>query len=189
LIHPGLAAAQRVSERIRERNLTARFRPAANTRQFRYDALAEQDVGFYLSGYRAMFGVDTRTPPADLRLVEFCLALPEDQNSWNGERRRLVRRALADRVPASVLTNRRMGLQGADWYERLRGARHQIADALVRLERSDLARRALDLPRMRRLLERMPAEPQDSQETREYRDAFQRGLMVGTFLLWFEGKH
>jgi len=186
-INPGFAKSQRVPERARERNCADHRRPGAGSRLDRYHALAGQDFGAYISAYRAMYGVDMRTPPADVRLAEFCLALPEDQHRREGETRRLIRRAMAAHLPEMVLANRLRGLQAADWFERLAGQRDRIALELRRFEQSDLTRRVLDLDRMRLLFERMPVTASNQDVFfRDYHWVFQQGLMVGSFLCWFE---
>ena len=187
LIHPDFAAAQLSPGREREGRL--RFRPLASSRQERYQALATQDIGPYLSAYRAMYGVDMRTPPADLRLAEFCLALPEEQYLRDGEARRLIRRAMADRLPPAVLANRQRGLQAADWLERLIGARSLVAAELQRLEGSGLAQRVLDLKKMRQMFERMPSDAGGNFDAiAAYRFVFEPALMMGRFLCWFEAR-
>ncbi len=164
-------------------------RPARreDPRRIRRDALAGQDVGVYVTAYRAMFGVDTRSPAADARLAEFCLALPEEQFLREGEPRSLVRRAMAGRLPACVLENHRRGLQAADWFERLVAARVEVAACLQRMERSALARRVLDLGRLREALDRLPEVPGGSKrDHREFYRILQQGVMLGRFLCWFE---
>jgi asparagine synthase (glutamine-hydrolysing) len=186
-INPGFAKAQRVPERARERDFATRCRPGADSRMNRYRALAGQDFGAYISAYRAMYGVDMRTPTADVRLAEFCLALPEDQYRRNGESRSLIRRAMAAHLPEMVLANRLRGMQAADWFERLTGQRDRIAQVLGRMEQGDLARRILDLGRIRLLFERMPVAASNQDDFfRDYQWVFQQGLMVGSFLCWFE---
>lgn len=187
-VHPDFARAQHLAERSREKSYATQFRPKADTRQIRYETLLNLDGGAYLSAYRAMFGLDMRTPPADVRLAEFCLRLPEDQYLRNGEARRLIRRAMTGQLPAAVLANHRRGLQAADWYERLIGARVQVAETLTQLEHSDLARRILDLKRLRRMFEEMPPLDQvkNFTEIGPYRLVFEPGLMLGRFLCWFE---
>ena len=134
-----------------------------------------------------MCGVDIRQPLADARLVEFCLALPEDQYLRDGEARRLIRRAMAPHLPPVVLANSQRGLQAADWFERLAGARAQVDATLTRLENSDLAQRMLNLPWLRQRLEDMPASTENRfSAIVEYRTTFEPGLMVGRFLCWFE---
>jgi asparagine synthase (glutamine-hydrolysing) len=188
LIHAQFAADQRVTERAHASRYAVRWRTRGDTRFTRYEGLASQDPGVYLSAQRAMFGVDSRSPTADVRLAEFCLALPESQYRREGQTRCLVRRALAQRLPAAVLENRQRGMQAADWFERLTGARGQIAADLIRLEHSELARRVLDLGRLRRMADQMPSAEADGVETlfQEYRLVFERGLTLARFLLWFE---
>lgn len=186
-MHPDFAAAQHVPERARHLRYIVRFRNRADTRMVRYHALCNQDVGAYLSAYRAMYGVDSRTPSADVRLAEFCLALPEEQFRRAGESRSFMRRAMALYLPGMVLMNRMRGLQAADWFERLTGARDKVAAELNRLDQSALSQRILDLKRMRRLFEQMPSyNIVDADPYWDYQMVFQRGLMMGRFLCWFE---
>jgi asparagine synthase (glutamine-hydrolysing) len=186
-IHPDFAAAQRVDERARARGYDFLFHDTRDSRVALVDALASQDGGAYLSAFRSMFGVDVRSPLGDARLAEFCLALPEEQYLRDGEPRALVRRAMAGRLPPQVLANRQRGLQAADWYERSANARREFAAALDALEGNDLARRALDLARMRRLVEQWPQDGWgEGRVLAEYRFLLESGLMVGRFLQWFE---
>lgn len=186
-IHPDFAAVERVEERFHERERDRKKRSRANNLHPHWDALCKQDFGAYAGPFRAKFGVDLRSPLADLRIAGFCLALPEDQCLCKGEPRSLVRRAMAGRLPAGVLTNRKRGLQAADWFERLTAARGQIASELKRLERCESAQRVLDLSRMRRLVEHWPQASWDrAPVVNEYGLCLQQGLMVGRFLRWFE---
>jgi asparagine synthase (glutamine-hydrolysing) len=186
-LHPAFLAAQGVPDPADDRSLALRARPTADTRRLRYTALAEQDFGAYLSAYRAMYGVDMRSPTADVRLAEFCLALPEEQYLRGGEARSLIRRAMTGALPPVVLANRKRGMQAADWFERLVGARALVGAELDRLERSELAQRVLDLKRMRRLYERLPTGDTAADPVNyEYRGVLESGLMVGRFLCWFE---
>ena len=186
-IHPDFAAAHRVDERARTDHFMVRYDITRDTRRLRYEALAQQEFGAYLSAYRAMYGVDMRTPPADLRLAEFCLALPEEQYARDGETRRLVRCAMAQRLPEAVLVNRRRGFQAADWFERLSAARPQMQAELARLERCELAHRALDLRRLQRMSDDWPSgTSKDYAAIAPYLTVFQTGLMTGRFLAWFE---
>jgi len=63
-------------------------------------------------GILAGWGIDQRDPTADLRLVEYCLAIPAEHHLEGGMTRALARRAFTDRVPAEVLNERRRGRQG-----------------------------------------------------------------------------
>ena len=111
------------------------------------------------AAYRARFGVDVRTPLADRRLVEFCVAVPEEQYMTNGQRRLLIRRAMAGRLP-----QRHAGRTDSEVFRRRPGSRRMSAERTALLteleafEADDLTSRILDLPRMRTLLEQWPRE-------------------------------
>ena len=95
---------------------------------------------------------------------------------------------MADRLPAEILASPRRGIDTADWFERLSGARAQVFEALHLLEQSETASTVLDLPRMRRLADQID-QPAGRSRARvmDYRHVLERGLMVGRFLRWFEG--
>jgi asparagine synthase (glutamine-hydrolysing) len=58
------------------------------------------------------FSIETRLPFLDYRLVEFALSLPDDQRLEGDVTKVILRRALADRVPASILARQdKMGFE------------------------------------------------------------------------------
>lgn len=188
-IHPDFARAQKVASRVRSLSHAALGRLRADTRRYRYRALMLQDHGAYLSAYRAMYGVDMRTPTADVRLAEFCLSLPEEQYRRDGLGRRLVRMAMSGQLPPLVLNNRQSGLQAADWFERLRSAPTPVAKALAQMEHSRLARSAIDLSWTRRVFERLQSGEGKTPESEPEFALFQTALMVGSFLCWVEAEN
>lgn len=132
--HPRLREVLRAEQKARRLGLAAR--PGDNFRNT-VEALFEMDWGEYRKGILAGWGIDKRDATADRRLIEFCLSLPIDMLLQNGVRRPLARAALADRLPAVVLEERRKGYQAADWHE-----------ALTR-----------DLPRVKGLVDSIAADP------------------------------
>lgn len=136
---------------------------------------------------RPYVGFERWDPLADVRLIEFCLAIPPEQYLRNGVTRRLARRALADRVPASVLRENRKGRQSPDWFHRLSWGRAHLEEVVQRLGKSPLASYALDLPRMKAVLEKWPADANAAQP--KYGPlmlVLARGANVGEFLEWVE---
>jgi asparagine synthase (glutamine-hydrolysing) len=136
---------------------------------------------------RPYVGFERWDPLADVRLIEFCLAIPPEQYLRNGVTRRLARRALADRVPAQVLRENRKGRQSPDWFHRLSWGRARLAAVVERLRKSPLAGYALDLPRMKTVLDQWPADANAAQ--RKYGPlmlVLARGANVGEFLEWVE---
>jgi asparagine synthase (glutamine-hydrolysing) len=140
-----------------------------------------------MAGLQARFGIELRDPTADSRVVEFCLAVPEDQYRRGGEPRWLIRRAMAGRVPAEILDNRKRGLQAADWLSQLQAHQERMRIELDLAGQSDLVRRALDLPRLRRLVDALPsADAADFRVLADYRGVLDHGLDVARFILWVE---
>ena len=145
--------------------------------------LLSTDPGNYNKGVLAGWHIDGRDPTADVRLLEYCLAVPTEQFLHNGTPRALARRALADRLPKLVLEERRRGLQAADWHERLTAVRNCVAAEIDRLDACPPATKALDLPRLHRLVENWPAGGWERDEVYEsYGLALTRGISAGHFL-------
>ena len=143
--------------RARARHHDVLFRPWKDGFAMRLHMLQTVDPGNYRKGGLGALQCDYRDPTADVRLLEFCLAVPTEQFLRNGVPRALARRALADRLPKQVLEEPRRGLQVADWHEDLTAAHDRVVDELDRLEACPAAAAALDLPRLRRLTENWPS--------------------------------
>jgi asparagine synthase (glutamine-hydrolysing) len=188
-INPVFEAAHRVRARALGRGHDDRLRVQPDTRAMRYGFLhraGERSDGLF-AGCQARFGLEARDPTADRRLVEFCLSLPEDQYERHGRTRWLIRRAMADRLPVEILDNPRRGLQAANWFAPMLQHRHRMFDELAQFEQSELARRAIDLQKLRRLIDAMPSADAAAAETaRDYRGVLELGLAAGRFILWAE---
>jgi asparagine synthase (glutamine-hydrolysing) len=146
------------------------------------------DVLDTYSGFRPEFGVETRDPTGDLRVVEYCFAIPGFQYLRNGVTRWLIRRAMEGRLPDRVRERNTIGAQSADWTEWLPPMRKELEAELTLLERSETANRCLDLGRLRSLFDRWP-EPMGSGHEKEYYHLLLRGLMMGRFIRWFEATY
>ena len=183
-IRPEFAKQYRVEQRARENGHAFRLPPGTD---FRIKLLERDLNGDVPRGHEAMFGVQTRAPANDQRIVEFCLAIPEDQYLRNGTTRWLLRRAMADRLPPEVLANPLRGLQAADWLERFVDAAPRILVELDLLDQCDLAREAIDLPRLRTLTQKLGVGARDFENTGlEIRELLDLGIMTGRFLRWVE---
>ena len=188
-IHPDFARAQNVAGRSRARECDHWLDRRVDTSAARWRRLMHiQGNAAFPAAFSALYGQDIRDPTADVRIAEFCLSLPEQQYCRSGESRWLIRRAMAQRLPAEILASRRRGIDSADWFERLSAARSRVFDELDLLERSDTAATVLDLARMRRLAQQLDQPPADPvRRMLAYRHVLERGLMTGRFLRWFDG--
>jgi asparagine synthase (glutamine-hydrolysing) len=148
------------------------------------DALGHRDFGDHRKGALAGWGIDERDPTADRRLAEFCLSLPLDMLLHRGERRPLARAALADRVPAAILTQKGKGYQAADWHEGVSANRPQMLDLIEEISSDPMASSLLDLNAMRRWILEWPTGGwEDARIMARYRTALLVGLSAGHFAL------
>lgn len=176
-------AALDLAAMARERHLDFSYRPWKDGFAMRLWVLARADLGNSNKGTLAGWGVDLRDPTADKRLVEYCLSIPTEQFLSDGVQRALAIRALADRLPAAVLNERKKGYQAADWHEGLSAARAEVAAELDRLGDCAPAAQTLDIERMKQMVDNWPASGWQRDEVIErYRLALLRGISAGHFL-------
>lgn len=184
---PAVLQPEWIQARHRRRWIAQRFPVAGTERELRHAALLRAVNSDYDAAYAARFGISWCDPTADLQLVEFCFAVPEAQWRQGKESRSLIRRAMAGRLPESVLHNPKRGMQAADWYERLLAQRGELQADLERLAQNATVQRYLDLPRLRQLADRLPETGWDKPGMfTDYHWSLLGGLMVGRFILWFE---
>ena len=185
-IRPEFACSFKLAEQMQEAGHDPRFILGDR----RADRLATLRLGYNVVGaiwsaLGAGYGIEARDPTMDEAVVEFCLRVPEEQYCVRGQYRSLIRRAMKGLLPDVVRLNEKRGKQGEDLAYRIRATKGEWVDALAQLEKSALAREALDLPRMRRLLDSL-----DDGITSEKRDqcsmVLARGVMAGEFLRRFD---
>lgn len=185
-IRPEFARSLKVTEQMQEAGHDPRFilgdRRAERLGTLR---LGYNVVGSIWSAVGKGYGIEARDPTMDEALVEFCLRVPEEQYCVRGQYRSLIRRAMKGLLPDMVRLNEKRGKQAEDLAYRIRATKGEWVEALAGLEKSALAREALDLPRMRRLLDSL-----DAGITREQTDqcmmVLTRGVMAGEFLKRFD---
>jgi asparagine synthase (glutamine-hydrolysing) len=186
MIHPALVSSAGVAEMVESFDREGRLASRGDSRHLRAAAFVRRDNGAGNCG-ASITGVDSRDPTADKRLAEFCLAIPDEQFLRNGQRKYLLRRAFAERLPPMILEERRKGMTGADWHLRVAPYRDRFAEAVDRVARSPMAQTCLDISRMQRLIDRWPRDGWSSTAVvDDYRLGLCRGLSVGDFICWVE---
>jgi asparagine synthase (glutamine-hydrolysing) len=164
------------------------FGMTGDCRKLRYKGIrpGRSMVGCRLQQSGAGFALEIRDPTMDRRVLEFCLAIPDNQFIREGNDRFLIRRAMHGLLPQKVLMNRKRGLQAPDIAARLRQSSGQIREALMRIQKeSRLAAQFLDIKKMGDALSTIEHEvnlhaPQPTSAI------LLRGLMTGLFLYGFE---
>lgn len=186
LLHPRYFQDGELSRLARAVGWDLAYPPAADGRKARLANLGRFDRGAGAAGGVARCGVDFRDPTIDRRVVEFCLAVPDEQYLRLGQTRYLLRRAMAGRLSPLVLDEWRKGLCGADWYLRVAPYRSRFADGVEDIAQSPVARHCLDIPRMRRLTADWPRDWSTLAVRREYGMGLDRAIQAGAFLRWVE---
>ena len=180
------AKAMGVDQRAREggHDFLYRVRPGE-----RLEGLTPVDYhGEWQAAVAAITGVEVRDPTSDLDVVAYCLGVPPEQFLAEGIDRSLVRRAMWGMLPEIVLTNRLIGIQSADWYEKIENQRPRLLSELRELSTSPLAAKAIDIPRLEKALAEWPSSGWQTQKIAdEYHLALSRGYAGGRFLRWIEG--
>jgi asparagine synthase (glutamine-hydrolysing) len=187
-IHPDLALRTNLHLRLRQAGRNSNSRPSVDGWRMRTEGIFRMDPGDFFEASVGSNGLEVRDPTIDLRLFEFCLAIPEDQYLKNGRPRSLLHRMMKNVLPPEILSLKTRGLQAADWYEGAFAARDAIRKWLDRLDVSAEAPRLIDLKRMRELFKNWPEGgwEQDS-VIRTYRYLLLRGMSVGLFIHYAEG--
>ncbi len=144
--------------------------------------------GAYSAPARALidaeFGLETRDPALDQRILEFCLGIPDRLYTHRGQTRMLIRRAMQGRLPESVLANPTRELQSADIGDRLRRTLPELRQSWERSAADPLCRHFLDIPKMGRVLEQLESDaPLDLTMNGKSKSILLRGLVAGEFLL------
>jgi asparagine synthase (glutamine-hydrolysing) len=144
-------------------------------------------LGDWLAAEKAIHGVETRDPTADMEVIAYCFGVPPEQFLAEGVDRSLIRRAMWGLLPEIVLTNRLVGYQAADWYEKLEARRPELSAEIAALGTSPEASKAIDLPRLERALQNWPVTGWQTRKiVEEYQLALTRGIAGGRFLRWIE---
>src|SRR5580704_6565253 len=190
-LNPDFIAEAGLARQWREQGFDPWFGPR-DTNAARWRAARVFDHNQYVSDIRAMSGEivghEARDPHADRRLLEFALAVPEPMFRQGGVPRSFARRVLADRLPREIIDERRRGANNPAWFRSLNAKRADLARDIERMEASPLARRLIDLPRLKRLMAQWPKDAQAAESrVGEYRFALARGVHVGRFIRWVEG--
>ena len=135
-------------------------------------------VGPLWHTFGGAFGLEVRDPTADIRLLEFCMGIPDEQHTFNGGERMLLRRAMSGILPDEVRWNPRRGRQAADVALRLTSFRDEVHRELDYMESEPVINRYLECPAIRRIWKSLQAPG----TAHAAAGLFLRGFAAGVFL-------
>lgn len=191
-LRSGVVDEYRMMDRLRERGNDPGFIFPGDSRQVRIHQF-KRNRGFMracqFEGIRTIHGLDLTMPLGDVRMMEFCLAIPDNQYLRNGTDRYLARRLLRGAgAPLVVADNRRRGRQHPEWFAHLAQSRAALPAQIERLRRSPVARRLIDIERLDHLVATCPTDAAMAQRHfSTYSVLLYGALNVGSFIAWAEG--
>lgn len=182
-ISPAWSKQLGTQQRAKQAGYDTSFQPAWQGRQQRIQSINMTENGDY-NALANTFGIEMRDPTADVRLIEFCLAIPESQYVGGGQFKWLLMRLMKDVLPPEIIDVKTRGLQSADWYEQLDNAIPQIREEIEKLKAHGSAGVYLDIESLEKSLDEWPSSGAlDSKEAElRYRTRMLRGLSVGRFV-------
>ena len=170
-INPDFAREMHVEDRMEHYGWDFFSKPVRDTRRVRAELVAgsfSHERADIHQALRAMYGVETRDPFSDRRVIEWSLGLPEAQSRRFGKSRWLIRRMMKDKLPVSVLDNPGCGEQVIDWHARLSWDLPRLREELEALTDDPDTARFIDVELIQKYLDDWPAETPFGSKDRGY---------------------
>lgn len=145
-------------------------------------SVARADRGSMNKGTWGKWGIDIRDPSTDRDLMDYVASVPLAMFRKRGIERALIRAAAVGWVAPEVLSERRRGLQSADWYEQVAAHRDWLHDQLDAIADHEDAARMVGIDRLRTILAETPDDWRDLRVVAHHRHALLRGISAGHFI-------
>lgn len=186
-LHPDFLSQHREIPNHSESASDNSRQPHLSSAKRKFSAMMRTDGNAAWQELGSAFGIQVSAPPLDVRVIEFCLGVPEEQFTRNGQRKLLIRRAMRNRMPEKLLWNDRKGRQSSDLITRIRIHREEIGDVLSGLSHSPSCATILNLPVMQGIFEHAQTDT-NPLLFRRAANILLGGLMTGLFLQQFESQ-
>lgn len=170
-INPDFAREMHVEDRMKHYGWDFFSKPVRDTRALRAQLIAgsfSHERADIHQAFRAMYGVESRDPFSDRRLIEWSLGVPETQSRRFGESRWLIRRMMQGKLPSSVLDNPKGGEQVIDWHARMTWDMPRLREELEAISDDPDTARFIDVELVRKYLDEWPAETPLDPKSRGY---------------------
>jgi len=177
MIRPEFAQRYGFDSMTLERNINF-----THSRHLRALFLRRPDVDAVNDAFRRLTGVSKVDPAGDRRVVEYCLSVPVEYYCEKGVSRSLIRNAMTGILPEQVRTERRRGLQSADFAKHFEREREEALAELARMKKVDLVVEALDIEEMERMMQWTDTQVAAHGGVLRYWPKLMRGFSVGRFL-------
>ncbi|MFD2214026.1 asparagine synthase-related protein [Metabacillus endolithicus] len=130
-----------------------------------------------------------RDPTNDLRVIKFCLSVPEDQYVQNGFNRSLVRRATKNYLPDDIRLNQKFrGIQGADGIQRMKSQWKDFIEEIKLMLTDTTMVQLLNIGVLQNALEKIGYHPKPENIYDFEFKILMRSLILFRFIKRFEGR-
>jgi asparagine synthase (glutamine-hydrolysing) len=124
-----------------------------------------------------------RDPTNDLRVIRYCLSVPDEQFVQNGYNRSLIRRSTKGYLPDNVRLNQNVrGIQAADWVHRIIPLWRSFMDELHQITKDPLISEYLNVEVIKSLILKFEEEPRAVYAFNPEFRVLMRGIIVSRFL-------
>ncbi|MGE7880572.1 lasso peptide isopeptide bond-forming cyclase [Bacillus sp. NPDC094077] len=164
IINPEFAKKVNVFNRLKEQDIDITGMSILNA----YDMKREQFEktyywsinGTYETKLSLRYALWDRDPTNDLRVIQFCLSVPEEQYVQNGLDRSLIRRATKNFLPDKVRLNQRVrGVQGADGVYRMAPFWNEFIEEVEELSVDPVISEFLNVEVIKKAISKICREP------------------------------
>jgi asparagine synthase (glutamine-hydrolysing) len=176
LMRRDFARSYELTTNVQERQLSS-----LDVRAGLIGLLRRSEPGIFAEAMRQLCGVSSTDPTADRQVMEYCLSVPDEYFCEKGVPRSLIRNAMTGLLPEQVRTERRRGIQAADFGQHFKAEMPEALNELARMKKIDLAVRALDLPKLESMMYWSEAQIA-AHGTHMYWIMLTRALSLGRFL-------
>ncbi|MFB5760232.1 asparagine synthase-related protein [Paenibacillus medicaginis] len=167
LINPEFARTTDVFDRLRQHDIDATGTYLANAYEYRkrqFEQLYFWNInGTFGTKLSLRYSVWERDPTNDLRVIKFCLSVPEEQFVQDGVNRSLIRRSMKNDLPDDVRMNLRIrGVQGADGIHRMKPSWNLFMEELQQLSSDGELSRFINMQLLKEAISKLQTGPQSN---------------------------
>lgn len=124
-----------------------------------------------------------RDPTNDLRVVQFCLSVPEEQYVQNGMDRSLIRRATKGLLPDKVRLNQsNKGIQGVDCVHRMAPHWHELIAELEKATQDSHMQQWIDVMKLKQAIALLKGGPKHELSLEHEYTLAMRSLIIYRFI-------
>ncbi|MBF0410998.1 MAG: hypothetical protein HQM10_26880 [Candidatus Riflebacteria bacterium] len=144
------------------------------------------NIGDLWNTTRATWQIEERDPTSDQKLVEFCLSIPMDQYLRKGSNRFLLRNAMKNILPETIVNRTSVGVREPDLAERFNEVQEDILVRFQKIRDRNLLS-FLDYDQLQKMLSIPDSNlRKDSLESARYA---MRAVTMGEFTEWLSGSN